>query len=342
MKGYAPRAPHFEQNLLPFRPKPREDELFSSWVCHVASGYGIKLQSFCHLLWPGTAIWNRDVDRSSSEVLLRSVAAMTATPLSIARRTLLRELEGKLFGAYIPNGNTKWVMPLGVYHRRRRRPGLQYCPVCLSSGTRHWRRSWRLSLITLCDLHGCVLRDRCPQCTSPIYLHRGEMGNRRSVSLIPASICTVCHGELNGQMQETAPTVRAIAFQSALITRMSGSSQQLDYFDVLAHLASLLTSRRDRLKRFRSMVADDSGHRLLPPRSLDEQISSLFDALELQDRRSVLGMLDWLLVDWPTRLVRCAMETSVRASDLSRDFDQAPAWYFEAIEPLSDERRHRR
>ena len=339
MKGYAPRAPHFEKNALPFRPGPRKDELFSSWVCNIASGYGGKLQSFCHILWPQTAIWNRDVDRSASEQLLASVAAMTMTPLTAARQTLLRGLEGTLFRKFVPNGNTKWIMPLGVYHRRRRRPGLQYCPQCLSAETRLWRRSWRLSFITVCDVHDCALRDRCPHCACPIHAHRGEMGDRRSLAIVPASLCTLCRGELTQHIAECQPSTEAISFQASLIHRLTGDGKDLEYFEVLAHLASLLSSQRERLFAFRSFVAHSSNPRLPLPRTSDEQISCLFDAMELLDRQRILGMLAWLVVDWPDRLIDCAKSTQVRASDLSRDFQSAPAWYLQDTEPLSDARR---
>jgi hypothetical protein len=76
MRTYPPRAPHFELEPLPFRPKPREDELFSSWLCHIATGYSSKVYSFCHVLWPQPAIWNRDLDRSAGEALMTSIAKM--------------------------------------------------------------------------------------------------------------------------------------------------------------------------------------------------------------------------------------------------------------------------
>ncbi len=339
MARYAPRSPHFEENPLPFRPKPRADELFSSWLCHIADGYGSKLQSFCHLLWPDTAIWNRDVDRSASEDFLGSLARMTGTPEHVARRTLLRELEGRLFRKYIPNGHTRWIMPLGLYHRTRRRPGLQFCSQCLASPSGYWRRSWRLSLCTLCDIHHCALQDRCPHCSYPVHFHRREMGTRRSAEFIPLSVCTKCRLGLASPEGPLPPSSRAITFQEALLGRLSVHAESLEYFEVVAHLAGLLATQRVRLNRFRNLVSTASGVSLPEPRSPMEKIATLFDSMDLPRRRALLAMLDWLLEDWPERLVRCAKETSVRASDLSRDFKGAPDWYLRAIEPLSDDRR---
>ncbi len=259
MGRYAPRAPHFEKSLLPFRPKPRTDELFSSWLCHISNGYDVRLQSFCHLLWPDIAIWNRDVDRSASEALLMSVARMTATPEAAARQTLLRGLEGRLFRRFIPNGHTRWIMPLGLYHRTRRRPGLQFCPKCLVSPASYWRRSWRLSLITLCDVHHCVLLDRCPQCSYPIHFHRSGMGKRRSTELVPISVCTKCGQDLIAPAEEPDPSSRAIAFQDELRSQLSNSTYSLEYFEVLAHLASLLATPRARFVAFRKLVSTCSG-----------------------------------------------------------------------------------
>jgi hypothetical protein len=340
MARYAPRAPHFENNPLPFRPKPRPDELFSSWLCHITSGYGSKIQSFCHLMWPDTAIWNRDVDRSASEALLMSVARMTATPITAARQTLLRGLEGSLFRSYIPNGHTKWIMPLGLYHRTRRRPGLQFCPQCLDSPGSYWRRSWRLSLSTVCDMHNCALRDRCPHCSFPIHFHRRGMGDRNSTQLVPESICTKCRQSLSCPGDDPHPSRRAIGFQDSLLLRLENAPSSLEYFEVLAHLASLLATQRSRFEGFRERASRSSGHPLPEARLPGERITTLFDAMDLPRRRAILAMLDWLLDEWPERLVRCAQDTSVRASDLSRNFIAAPEWYLQAIEPLSDSRRH--
>jgi hypothetical protein len=61
-------------------------------IIDVTGDYGIKIQTFCNAMWPGTPIWNRDVDKSVSRRLLTSVASMTATAISRAEQTLLRSL----------------------------------------------------------------------------------------------------------------------------------------------------------------------------------------------------------------------------------------------------------
>jgi hypothetical protein len=270
---------------------------------------------------------------------MTSIAKMTATPLPIARQTLLSSFEGHLFRRFIPNGHTHWIMPLGLYHRTRRRPGLQFCPECLKDQGVYLRRSWRLSLVTLCERHGCSLRDRCPNCQSPIHFHRTEMGDGKLTSVIPVNTCPLCRSRLIETGNDSPMDPRALATQAALLTRLRSNTSSLEYFEVWSHLLGLLASPRPRFVQFRAHVATAAEYP--PPNKRDpgDRITSLFDAMEIDSRRRLLGMADWLWQDWPARLVTCARATGIRASDLTRDFAVAPEWYHRAVEPLSDARR---
>jgi hypothetical protein len=168
-------------NLLGCRPKPLLDELFSSWLIRVAHAQNLKLQTFCHMVWPNVALWNRDCDRRANSNVVTDLADMTGISKDEAFATLLTCYEGILFDRAIRTGHTKWILPLGVFHRLRRRKGLQYCPQCLQSQTPYFKKTWRLSLYTVCEEHQCYLHDACPHCARPIHPHRGEMGDRKRV-----------------------------------------------------------------------------------------------------------------------------------------------------------------
>jgi hypothetical protein len=340
--GYAPLAPTYESCPLPYRPKPREDELFSSWLCHIAGGYGIKIQTFCNAMWPGTPIWNRDVDKSVSRELLTSVALMTATAISRAEQTLLRSLEGKLFPRYIPKGNTKWILPLGIYHRIRRRPGLQYCPQCLLEDNAFLRRTWRLSLTTVCEFHNCSMRDRCPFCKQPLHFHRGEMGKRSQQHGLPATQCTFCEKNLTCELQEPEISLRVQEKQAFNLMLLRSEKPHLDYFEVLAQLVRLLSTPRPRLENFRLKVALEAGVPLTERDPNGDSMTSLFDSMNVQNRRNLLEMAGWLMEEWPLHLHYCGASTAVRASDFLRDFPTAPSWYTSATEAFADPRRRRR
>lgn len=63
-----------------------------------------------------------------------------------------------------------WINCVGVYHRRRRRYGLGFCPLCLAEN-RCFQRQWRLSFWTVCPIHRVLLSDGCPRCDEPVRAH---------------------------------------------------------------------------------------------------------------------------------------------------------------------------
>ena len=108
--------------MWPWRPEPLPDELLSSWLRRVALGNSPKVHTFCNAVWPGLQIWNRDIDCLAPEVLLEALALGTGQPTSRVRQTTFGSLEGVLFEQVRVTGPTEWVLPVGVYHRTRRRP----------------------------------------------------------------------------------------------------------------------------------------------------------------------------------------------------------------------------
>ena len=161
--------------LLPWRPRPEPDELLSSWLARVARGNSGKLHTFCHAVWPGLQIWNRDIDAVAPALLLAELGRRTGVDASRIDQTTLRSLEGVLFEDLQVVGPTQWVRPLGVFHRTRRRGGQQWCPLCLAADQEpYYRRRWRLAIASTCPCHGLVLADTCHDCGAPAVPHRGE------------------------------------------------------------------------------------------------------------------------------------------------------------------------
>lgn len=164
-------APH----LWPWRPRPQPDELLSSWLARIARGNSGKLHTFCHAVWPGLQIWNRDIDALAPAELVATLVSRTGVDGLLAEQTTLRPLEGVLFEHLRVTGPTQWVRPLGVFHRTRLRGGQQWCPECLATDEEpYYRRRWRLAIASTCDRHGVVLADACHDCGAPAVPHRGE------------------------------------------------------------------------------------------------------------------------------------------------------------------------
>jgi hypothetical protein len=322
---------NYLQSPLPLRPKLMPDELFSSWVLRIAQSMGMKPQSFCQMMWPGKAFWNRSVDRSASTELIRSLGIVTGTPSSTVESSLLSSLEGVLFPKMVRNGNTRWILPLAIYHRTNLRSGLSFCPLCMREGEPYFRKAWRLSLFTSCQLHQCELLDRCHHCKYPMQPHRVEMGNRSAYSTRPLYFCSNCDADL--RVAQLKPVNKSLAlheanFMNALEMPSPGT---LDRFSLLSHVLLLLTSQRPRMQTFRRTVADENRCTLIARWKRDESSTIYFDGMSVSDRRSFLGAACWLLEDWPGKFVDIARRSNLRNSDLTRDFENAPGWYLQAV-----------
>ena len=166
--------------LWPVHPHPLPDELLSSWMIRLARGNGFKVHNFyAEFFGRERQIWNRDIDHYAPAWLTESLAARTGTTLERVRLTTLRAFESFAFERFNEVGVTRWVLPLGVFHRTRRAHGQQFCPLCLASDSEPYlRRTWRLALVVICTRHGVLLQDRCPDCASPVTPHRSDITAR--------------------------------------------------------------------------------------------------------------------------------------------------------------------
>lgn len=144
---------------------PSQDEALSSWLYRQSLIHGLPPQSYTSITFPGVQFWTRDVDRwipveTASELSRRTgLSRQNIQSMTLAH---YRSVVGKIQ----PDGAPPWVLAAGVYHRRRRRHGQQFCLDCL--GERQWRLSHRLAYSTCCDIHKSTLFDGCPYCDSPL------------------------------------------------------------------------------------------------------------------------------------------------------------------------------
>lgn len=193
--------------LWPVHPHPLPDELLSSWMIRLARGNGFKVHNFyAEFFGRERQIWNRDIDHYAPPWLTESLAARTGTTLERVRLTTLRAFESFAFERFNEVGVTRWVLPLGVFHRTRRAHGQQFCPLCLAGDSDPYlRRSWRLALVVICTRHGVLLQDRCPQCASPVTPHRSDMAARSGFSEKTTILhCSKCRTRLDTAIK-TAP-----------------------------------------------------------------------------------------------------------------------------------------
>ena len=171
----------FNSQLWPIRFKPLPDELLSSWLMRLSHGHGMKVQTFCNLIFGNRhQVWNRDIDRLAPTWLLDELIFRTGTPSNVAYGTTLKAFEGILYGSFKPAGTLQWIQTLKMYHRKRQGFGLQLCPYCIQEDEiPYFRKAWRITFNTICPTHRCMLIDRCPSCSLGIAFHRVETGLKK-------------------------------------------------------------------------------------------------------------------------------------------------------------------
>ncbi|MFA6412381.1 MAG: TniQ family protein [Syntrophales bacterium] len=319
--------------LWPIHLKPKDDELLSSWLVRLARIYGVKTHSFCSTIWPRKNIWNRDIDRLADIEVLSTLAEKTATPYERVYETTLRSFEGRLWETYNTIGNNAWLMPLGVYHREHRLWGLQYCSCCLAEDEDpYFRRMWRLAFVTVCEVHYFMLRDKCPECNSPLNYYRNQYW------FDSITYCCKCGYDLRRAIPLKAKGIRQqVKHQKYFMAALKrgwinisgfGTVHSLLFFPVYHQFARLMATGK------RKEVIQATMNQLISfPRISGHFWGRLkyVDNMFVEDRYSCIARANWLLEKWPNRFVRFCDENGILSSDLLRDMKNAPWWYFKTV-----------
>lgn len=322
--------PGLSGNLWPVHLKPLPDELLSSWLVRLAHGHGLKVQTFCALVFGrDKSIWNRDIDKLAPDWLLVKLSEATGTPLSDVMATTLRSYEGIVYEHHQPNGHTRWILPLGIYHRIHRTPGLHFCHQCLMEDrVPYYRKQWRLAFITVCTKHGCDLLNTCPECNSAVTPYRSDMRLRQNHPVAMLNVhCWKCGFDLrstyskreaNHQLLRSQEIMECALSQGHVDWAGNPSMYSLMFFDGLRALIAGLTSKQTR-------------ERLEGPLALTGWPRTGLEMATLQMRRSLLQLLATLLHDWPEKFVQLIHDNKLRYSDLKGDGAYRPFWYEDVI-----------
>ncbi|MCX7146241.1 MAG: TniQ family protein [Sulfuritalea sp.] len=326
--------PGLSGDFWPIHPHRLDDELLSFWIVRTAHANGLKLQTFTTLaLGLGATLWNRDIDRSASEELLNRLSAQTGSSAGELRDGMLSGYETVLFERHNVNGNTNWILPLGIYHRTRRGFGIQFCPLCLfADPVPYFRRKWRLAFVTICDQHNCLLHDRCPACQAPVIYFRNDLGRRKDYKLTSHTLCWQCGFDLCRAPAYSPPApdgLSIVALRSLITFHDLGWWFQGDatmpyghlYFDALHHLAMLLSSARGR--RLLDFIEKETGWRALGCGQLKRE---RFEQRSVRVRHELLVAALWLLEDWPDRFVRASLDGKLSQSRILRG-EALPFWF---------------
>lgn len=331
----------FSGELWPVHPHRLPDELLSFWILRTAHANRIKLQTFTNTTFGRDASpWARDVDRSASPAFLAILSKRTGSPVEDLKGGMLSNYEGIVFERHNAAGKTPWVLPLGIYHRTRKAYGMQFCPACLfEDPVPYFRRQWRLAFATICDRHGTLLHDRCPQCGAPVIYFRNDLGHRQKGRLGDHTLCWQCQYDLRRAAMWGADWLDAetyIALRSLLTFIDGGFAVAGPHFFDYAHLflavlhrvCEMLTSNgtKRRYDRLKEVVARETGLGL--PHGTGR---GAFESLDVMGRHRVLLCSLWLMLDWPERFVAICGKAQLSRAFLLGDLDVAPYWFEQVL-----------
>lgn len=308
------------------------DELLSSYLYRLSDVNVSKVHTFCKKYFTDQQVWNRDIDRSAPRSMLTKLSKITEVEYEIIFKTTLREYDGSLFESLNINGNNKWIMPLGIYHRKRKRFGIQFCPNCLIKDEAHpyFRKIWRLSLSVVCVRCGINLYDRCPFCLNVIAFHRNELGAKNFGISLPICCCSFCKRDFRTAVQ-IACQPDELSMQKKIIKWIvHGFTEHQNYshtyFDVLYQLIKLLLSKTWQTEKFQQYMCTQQGIGWTKATS-----KSSFDLSDLTLRREVIKNGFWLLEDWPKRFISVCLNSELNSTTILKDFENAPFWFHSIV-----------
>lgn len=311
---------------FPYHPKPQPDELLSSWIIRTAQGHGQTPYVFCHNVWPKTQVWTRDIDNLGTPLVWRTMAERTGTQPDRAWSTTLRSLEGELIEIYPAVGFARWILPLGIYHRMRRRHGLQFCPLCLWQDEKpYFRRHWRLGWVTACIHHGCRLLDRCHACAEALAPHR----------TMDLTLCYSCLADLReasidqadgGAMRLQIEAEQVLA-QGWGICHDWVFQRPFLYFEILRQVVRILTNGK-RAARLRHAVLEAG------PIKGEDRLEAQYRDIEyltVKDREFLMTLAGYLMTDWPHHFTETCAMAGVWWSWAKKENDNLPFAYEDPV-----------
>lgn len=299
--------------IWPIHPQPLPDELLSSWMIRVARDNGFKVHSFYAAHFGRERqIWNRDIDHHAPAWLLDGLEAHSGVPRERLEAMTLRAFESVVFERFNETCNTRFVMPLSIFHRTRRAYGQQFCPHCFAEDkTPYLRRRWRLALVMVCARHGVLLQDRCGHCGNPLAPHRVDM--KTAGSFPQHSTLRRCGHCLSSVIAATTPaTPEAVDLQQCI-------DRALDFGFVLLPNQGPVYSHLY-FDGLRQLMIGLSALDLVP------RPGGSFECASTGIRLQMLQVAMALLQDWPTRFIEFGLNTRGSYAAFTKDAAEIPYW----------------
>lgn len=226
-------------SLLLVRPAPMADEALTSWVARLAwdNGYVCAHQLLKTMGRPVSSFLDLD-QHVPAHVLDFLVRATGQSERAIHQMTL-----GTAFGneetVSSAGWHAHWCLHRTFRSRQTMTPRTSVCCLCLQCDVRYLRKSWRLSWVTRCALHDCMLQDSCSLCG--VVVETGLL-RQRSVCL-----CEECGAQFRAEQSDTGDFgATGDGLQWGRRSRDTDWLERLLQTVPLATLKDLLDARMDR------------------------------------------------------------------------------------------------
>ena len=310
--------------------EPYPDELLSSWVVRLSRRIGRTAYMVLQFALGSYWWFCRDLDLLMGPGSLAKLAVFSGMPIKRLGQHRLAERFGRP-----RKGITPGILAAGIYHRKRRRRGLQYCPQCLLEQPQpHFKMEWRFALQFGCPKHHVQLRDACPVCDATVVPHRRYDGKLTQ--------CHECGGSLlhpSVLLKNDARKACQWAHQAYVTGEVRIGPDRLPLFDLIRGMQLLFAFIAG--PRIPSKLLDE----LVAPQ-IERPTRSKHDSLEC----SRTGVRAWaipvcvgLFEDWPHSFLNACGEYGIsrtRVVDARRS--EVPQWVLTALDQLPHVPRIRR
>ena len=326
---------HFDEPPWPSFVKPLAGELFTSWLLRLSRSHLVRYYTFCSSYFNGIEFWDRDLDKFLPNGIREIILKKCILKSEDIDQMRLVSFQPNLFVTDIAS-RSPWFTPFSVYslkHGAKHRTTLPVCPSCLKKdGTEpYFRKSWRLSIKTVCVECGTELIDVCPECGMPINHLIAEKGRRSQTPIFPVTYCWKCLCDLS-QVVPVPAEAKALEMQQFFATIIEtghdarhGLQYAHLYFLVLRKILSLLNKhgnpQLDTLQRELSKAANVEF--IVPKNSR----ANSFETLSVANRANLLYKAYWLLEEWPGRFRELSARAGLRSKIFVNDFPDIPYWF---------------
>jgi hypothetical protein len=307
-------------------PTRMHDETLSSLLIRLSRRHSATAHELCKLIWPDIEFWTRDIDTSISEASLHEISKSTGVPIEELSKSTLRRLSFLHAGETLPQGCIPGILPVGIYHRVRRRFGQQYCPDCFAQNPPYLRRIWRSEFAICCPVHGILLNDCCPSCGEPFIPHRklalvslrchrcGDALCQKSREPVPALAAALSHKILELQQGLSGATQDEMGQVEDLscADQFSGV-EPLDFIDGVRRLCRIAIGKK----------ASDPGRRSLA--------KSVWQYKRVSQRAQALYVVARWLEGWPRVWVDWVISKGLTRRQLVIGFGPFPDWISSAV-----------